>query len=463
MKTLYYTLTLALFFSSQMGAQNITNGGFENWEVAEEFDSPVDWSNTDLEAGFFTSAISLSSDAVDGQNSVRLETIDETDDGIFGFVLAGEFGDDGPEGGFPFTGEVEGLRGHFKWDVQPGDSANIIMVAFNGGEMVEMAVEKLVGSEDMWTEIDMTFQSGAVEVDEVLVAVASSNALEDEYVEGSWVMVDDLTMMNGDTEIGGVPNGSFEEWEQFSYEEPVDWNTTAFIGISLVEQVSDAHSGDHAVMLENMYLEEYDEYAEAYLINGEFTEDGPVGGQDYTLRPEVINGYFKYNPQGTDTGFVHVQFWNESNLIGMAVVELFETSEYTMFSEEIMFFGNETPTHFTLVATPGNETGSVLYLDDLEFGGVTGLEEPQELEGIVMKVRPNPTRGDLTLYVSADLKITEILMYNAYGRVAFRQTGERFLGKGEPISLNLWGIDSGVYQLVLMTEQGIVTETVVKQ
>ncbi|NND94289.1 MAG: T9SS type A sorting domain-containing protein [Flavobacteriales bacterium] len=101
--------------------------------------------------------------------------------------------------------------------------------------------------------------------------------------------------------------------------------------------------------------------------------------------------------------------------------------------------------------------------DNQQIEQTIGLETPLDLDGIRMKGWRNPTSGDLRMVVSSDLKITEIMMKNAFGRVAYSDRGERFIRNGESVYLNVQDIEPGVYQLILVTLQGVVSETVIKE
>ena len=67
-----------------------------------------------------------------------------------GFAILGSLGNNGPEGGVPFTLSADSIIFDAKYDIQTGDSANVYVILKNSGIPFEMAVLTIGGSQSTW-------------------------------------------------------------------------------------------------------------------------------------------------------------------------------------------------------------------------------------------------------------------------------------------------------------------------
>lgn len=453
MKKLIFTfLSISAVFA--LSAQEIINGGFENWTNEVIFQNPSEWESSNLEF-FFADEVTVTqdNDATDGEQSAYLETVEINDEMLFGFVMLGSFGDDEPESGFAYNGIVDGMTCSLKYHTQPDDSATVLIVAFFNDEIVEMQIAKPSGIQNEWTDFTLNFDDPVL-VDEVMIAFASSNAMEEFAVDGSWLMVDNVSLISNGVNVGSVPNGSFETWEDHEMNSPDDWNTNDMFSIDLVEEVSDAYLGNSAIKLVNGFNEEDNEPIQAYVTNGIITDEEPEGGQVIDDRPEMIYGHFKYTPSGVDTGLVYVQFWFNENMIGTAWVPLFEANEWTGFEQEINYTTDDTPDMVTISATPGENEGSVLFLDELSFTFVTGIEEKTKSD---IHVYPNPFLDELYINLNDGQELNAIEIYDLSGKMVHQSAK---LNGQNRIDLN--GLEKGLYQMRVYTSEGVVHHVIIK-
>lgn len=136
-KTLLPAMML-IFFVASVSAQQIPNGGFENWtEDTLGYSNPVDWATPNestLILQQFT--VTQSSDASTGDYSAKLESKLLVGEFISpGVVTIGEFIVDIPtatasiEGGIPFTGRPIALNGDFK-NFPAANDSTVVMAIF---------------------------------------------------------------------------------------------------------------------------------------------------------------------------------------------------------------------------------------------------------------------------------------------------------------------------------------------
>ena len=111
-------------------AQNIPNGGFENWGIRILYEEPDYWITGNMLAFLFDQTVALkTTDSYNGEYALRLETrvTDETIPGYAfsnGQITEGNI-DEGFQftGGIPVTGTPTMLSGYFKYSIAFPDFA----------------------------------------------------------------------------------------------------------------------------------------------------------------------------------------------------------------------------------------------------------------------------------------------------------------------------------------------------
>lgn len=441
--------------------QEIENGGFENWSSEVLFENPQGWFSSNYEFGDTDANVSKATDAAVGEFSAFMGTTEVDGELNFGFVMNGSFGDDGPESGFPYSGMVDGLKCSMKWDIQPGDSATVLMVAFNQGNIVGMNVTKPVGVQSEWQTVAVNLPS-PVMVDEVLVAFASSNAMEDFGVEDSWIMVDYASLRYQDDDVYFVPNGDFEVWDEVEEHSADGWQSNALVEWDMVTQSDDAFLGNSSLRMENVYNADIDETAYSYLTNGEFTDNGFEGGQVISESPESVYGHFKYQPNGVDTAIVYFEFFSNDVLVGDAWVPLTAQSNWTGFEQEINYWNSDEPDMFRITAYPGEESSSVLWLDELSFTFVSSIPSLNSISQDEINVYPNPFDELINIQKEIKDEILQLEVYSTDGKLIWEYRLNRGENDQDIIPVNLSHIDRGLYQLSILTEKGRITKTIAK-
>jgi len=238
-----------------------------------------------------------------------------------------------------------------------------------------------------------------------------------------------------------IPNPGFEVWNEeggpFSgYLDPADWTTlngqTAILGITPVTRASgdDAYAGDYALRLETNFIGIVSQMAPGLCILGNIdTESQTIyGGIPINDRPNALTGWFKYAPNGVDTGEVRMTLtrWDDlaqtRDTIGVGTYYPTETTEnYTFFSAPVVYESELIPDTMQVVLVSGSqfvaEEGSAIYFDELMLEYIpTGVESQITEE---LTVFPNPASQSIRFDMS---EAEQVIAYNLYGRLVKQWT-----------------------------------------
>jgi len=196
-----------------------------------------------------------------------------------------------------------------------------------------------------------------------------------------------------------IPNGKFENWFTEAYfEEPADYSTSNIMiywvdaGELNVTKTTENHSGDYAIRLETIIIEEDTLPGMAFL--GNFLIDGN-GGIPYSDRPDSIKGYVKYNMMPDDTAYISGVFLDQGDFIGLGFHAMAGTqNDYVAFSAPIQWInGNNPDTILLRIISSGGEyakSGSVVYVDDIRFSGEVQQIPNGDMENWTMLSAENP-------------------------------------------------------------------------
>lgn len=186
-----------------------------------------------------------------------------------------------------------------------------------------------------------------------------------------------------------LKNGSFENWDKFTYKNPDIWSTSndefgPKANIANATQVTDKVSGNYALKLETLAPAPGDSRAMFGFAAIANTKNGLNGGVPYTQMPQLITGSYKYDIKGNDAALIIVIFKKNGVNISENMYPVTGTqSTYTNFSLPLIPpSGGETPDSVIVGVVSSNafdETmvteGSVIYVDNLAFAG-TGVFDP---------------------------------------------------------------------------------------
>lgn len=384
-------IVLALFSISDTYGQwdLISNSGFEDWSNDTLYEKPSDWITSNDYEFFGTPTVMRSTDAQDGNFSARIGAVDVGWDTLGGYVYHGSMGPTGPDGGIPYSTNFEAVSVHFKCDLDPNDTLFMLMIRYNAATMVQfLAMPVAYGTYTNWTQ--QILFAGSIVQDELFIGFVMNNPITGQNPSpDSWAMVDNVVMLEGGVPVSALPNPSFENWDAFTTELPDNWYTLNTIlapyGIENSIKTTDAHTGNYAIELSTIL-------ASPDSIGG-IVSLGPIDlfapipflNSPYSGSPLSISGAYKYAPSNGDQGALLLEFYESGASVGIHY-ELFSAqANYTTFIAPLTITG--TPDSVLLYAYSGDNPGSVLLLDDIQFTGSVGLLS-QDL--IDFALYPNP-------------------------------------------------------------------------
>jgi hypothetical protein len=392
-------------------AQNIPNGGFENWGLRVLYEEPDFWTTGNMLSFLFDETVALkTTDSYSGDYALRLETR-ITDETIPGYAFTnGQITEGNMNEGFQFTGgiPVSGapamLSGYFKYNIALMD-VGLILVAFKKeGATIGQNIYPLLLNSSGYTRIDVPIDAMAETPDSAFIAFATTNP--DNPRNGGWIQIDSLWFTGiGDT----IPNNNFEHWSNLEYYEPENWLTanlfsTLFGGDTSATRTTDAWSGDYALRLESIYTLIPDDdgiteanmgYVMPWTEGVNLNESLPAFPIDFN--PYSLSGYYKFNPYDTDTALMLVTLIDSEGNTYERTKILPAEDEYTYFELFLDYPYNAEITEIGIIANTSlffdptstvqdlGEEGSILYLDELNLSSdcpvwgdfsIIVLEEP---------------------------------------------------------------------------------------
>lgn len=255
-------------------------------------------------------------------------------------------------------------------------------------------------------------------------------------------------------------NLDFENWDSAAIPKLNHWEHlhlyTAMPNNSLLGTHidSDAEHGQYALKLNRWYSgEEFDWVRQRAA---------------YSLKPDHINGYYKYTDNDSDTGLVAVFLtkWNSTNnandTVGAGAVKLLSNSSYTLFTCPIIYTSGQTPDSITIDIMPTynkkgsggslctDPTGNCSYLtiDNLSVSAPTDVTHIVTSE---FDIYPNPVRDKLVIHTSEQLGPSPITVciIDIIGNVVFRSNIDK-----QNTELDLSGINAGNYFIMLQNKNG---------
>jgi len=430
----------------------IPNAGFENWTTVS-IDKPSGWQ-------FIMGKVSKVTPGYQSDYAVKLQV--DTNMQSPGVVMYG-FSDNGEDftGGIPFVGRPDSLYGYFKYNIQAGDSAAILLMLKKNGNPIAMNWFTIKGAHETdFQRLGFKIQySNTIEFPDTLILGIASTLNETEHNKG-YLIVDDISLHDVDFMI---PNSDFEQWETSSYDNPEGWmsiNYEAFFrGLPIpLTKTTDSHSGNSAALLQNYIVGKDTIFG--IMSTGDFRNSWANPSFKVEMKPVKFSGFYKFFPENGDTMLVAVQLFKNHMPIGNGGFMAWETvSEYQQFDSEINYFVQEQPDSASIFAVSfwsedkqlvrGN---SKLYLDDLSFEyevDVPAINKP--VAGF--NVFPNPVSSAANIvYTLANDSKVRVELYDVTGkRVSLIADANQSKGL-HILNFKKGEIATGVYNLKLTTD-----------
>lgn len=373
--------------------------GFENWTLksVQTLDNYRTSANERGDDG--AKATFPSTDAQRNTKSIRLETvIGSNGDTVFGYFVSGDPEDNKPgQVTAPLNG-VDSLIGWYKYDIKTGDSCVIAAQTFMAGITTGGGIfHILAGQQTTWKRF--SYPINAPTSDSLMIAIAGGNPLNKfNGIVGTWIQFDDIKLKKGGQEIN-IVNGDFENWSSMSWEVPDNWNTSniwAFGESALpVTKTATSYSGSYALELTTLAsVNHTGDTLWAGITNGMWSDNGPIGGQPYSVSPTAVECYYKYTPTGSGDGVrLNIEFKKNGSVIGN-YGNYFTTAEanYTHWTQPITPM---TPDTVLITISNNRNFGSKFTIDNLDFLFPVGVSEHLKVEKLVSY--PNPATDVLKI------------------------------------------------------------------
>ncbi len=384
-------IILGLVLLSTVYSQNVPNGGFENWEMRFLYEEPVWWITGNQESflGGEQTAVKTT-DSYSGEYALRIETVTNAENTFFGYAFSngritdGELGDTLHfEGGIPVSAAPDSLCGYFKFDMATNDTGLVLISFKSAGNIISQNFYQITGSQNDYTRLVFQIETMAETPDTALVAFTCSNPENPQ--PGGWMQIDSVWFEGiADT----IWNADFEYWEDYSYQEPVNWFTTnlfsyLFGGDMAATPTTDAHTGDFALRLEaveSVIPAEGDlvpavaGFAIPYEETFDFRESLPTFPVGYN--PYMLTGFYKFEPMLNDTAMLFIGLIDDEDNIYETGTFLPAASTYQEFEVLLSYPAGVNITEASMVVNTSKyfmqtgeegELGSVLYIDDLSL------------------------------------------------------------------------------------------------
>jgi hypothetical protein len=275
-----------------------------------------------------------------------------------------------------------------------------------------------------------------------------------------------------------VPNNSFENWTNMgNYEDPDMWgtlnSTTDLAGVYTVTKGTPGNPGSFYLKItsKTVFTTVIPGIAATGTINP--VSQTVTGGFPWTTRSSDLSGKWQYMAMsGTDQGSINVFMtkWNSSTnsrdticntqylLPGMVM-------SWANFSIPLNYVMAGNPDTCMIILSASNTTpaaNSYLYVDGLALTGIIGISENTVSENM-LSVYPNPGASfvnvSFTLQNQSDVKLQLI---DVAGKL-IREINPSAMKGENMVTMDLEGIESGIYFLRLETATSTETKKIIIQ
>jgi hypothetical protein len=241
MKKIYYSI-LTLFFATNLVAQTVPNGSFENWNNANGFPEPDGWATFNIFALFSGGdfGVTQESPGAAGDSYARLTCTADAEGlptaavaftGVLDF-----FGGSGTTG-FPVNNLPNFLSGQYRSVVNGDDIAGIacFFTRYNAAagvtDTLALGSFEVTQSQSSWLSFDMPIvpmMAGTPDSCTIFLVAGGGNAPE----VGNYLDIDDLQFTGGTNSVGELNQTRFNVW-------PNPMDNMLHLDLSAMENVND--------------------------------------------------------------------------------------------------------------------------------------------------------------------------------------------------------------------------------
>ncbi len=429
-KVFYTSLILLLIINYKGYSQTIPNSGFENWTTHTIYEEVLPFSSTNVYS-YLTNeqtVVSKTTDKHGGSYAAKLTVDSVPNNNIAGNLVLGSINGLSLAGGVPFNQSPDSLIAYVKYNLSTGDSVQVIVGFKKLGSTIAVGITKFGGTQNAYTRISIPITFLVPTTPDsmgALIGITSGGNVS----ASDMLYIDDISFHGTATPF---PNGDFESWTPVTAEDPDSWFTSNFFtpGTPSVTKTTNKYSGTYAAQLVTV-VPQVGNAPTGFMIDGKLGQGGPTGGQPVSLLPIALTGYYKYAPQGSDTGIAIVYFhkWNSDSTREDSIAEYIyyfnSASSYTPFTmplpqpgvtpdSVVLGFAASDLNNDNITPTPG----SMLTVDDISFQLGNGLNIPVNEYFKLNTLYPNPATELISLDYNIELAndIT-VKVYDVTGKV----------------------------------------------
>ncbi len=470
---LSFFLIVAPFFTS-LTAQPHTNEGFESWEDRTHFKQPVSWDDNNLSGVLFGSGsvlVQQTTESKAGNSALKLTTDTSDGFGLSGEVHLKETGSSNR--GLSYTEQADSIIFHAKYDIDPNDSAEVSCRFSKNGPVINSGKMVLKGKANNYQRFSIPFDWSGISTkpDTLKITITSSSASL--FTGDNSVIIDDLRAKGAS--MKSIPNGSFEQWQDFATEEVSGWGSFNLfhefaLNQSSVSKVSNSRSGNYAVQIQSLQFFT-DTFGVFFNIPYErLANENQTPGVAINGKPETISFYYKYQPTGTDTARAlynitgYDQNADSTITVAQDSVLLFAENSYTEKTLNVNYQTTLTPDTFFLAFSSSNSAfgdgngrqGSTLTIDDLsvtyESSGLPNSGKNTEPE---MTLFPNPANEKVSVKNAEKVGVKKLEILDLSGKT------KRSIdfGKEKAKGINIQDLPSGTYIYKAKDQKGEILES----
>ncbi|MBN2683194.1 MAG: T9SS type A sorting domain-containing protein [Bacteroidales bacterium] len=442
---LLITLVFAGIFGYSQTA--IPNGNFESW-TNTPYENPLYYftNNLDMFGDGLSAGVTKTTDAYHGDFALKLTSMSNES-----LSMAGNYNPNNPPpwtGGIPISGTPTGFRGYYKYDIQTGDTALMLVNFSKNGVNIGVYITKIFGSQPDYTLFNIPLDPPLpIAPDSVILFFISSDALNEIAMEGSTITIDSISFTGIATQPAML-NGDFELWETNEILSLDSWHHEGN-DENPIQRSTDAAEGMYATELIT-YLDEWDSGPRAtpQRISTTYYDnycDCMAGGYPYSQQVDTIAFWYKYSSENEDTANIRISFKNNGSYFFDLWQNLIIASDFQYV--EIPFNLPNVPDSvgIEIMSSSWNDSllasvGSTLIIDELQFKSqplTTGIRSFVNKSEV--SLFPNPNNGRFT--VVSDKIISKMEVINLIGEKVYSESKI----SANKINIDLTYLPKGVY------------------
>ncbi|PCJ66921.1 MAG: hypothetical protein COA58_05565 [Bacteroidetes bacterium] len=438
------TLTFIIVVLSSY-SQNVPNGGFDSWQT-EDFFVAEDWVSYGQTL--------RTEDAKIGNYAITLNNYKNSEGD---FVSSSLYNVDWQGGGvdkFPYDGNPLSMVFYAKYDLAPGDSAELTSGFYEKGNWIGDATIKITGnSGNQYITYSVPIQWYTISKTPDSVYIGMTSISHGGNAEGTgYISIDDFRFENIGHRTVEINNYDFENWVNEGVVYPDGWVSLDLLAFNFwggflknpsVVQTDQPFRGANSLTIQN--FESWGAPDRGLCFTGTDDEDawGPAFKVDKKYK--YLQGYYKYTNGGGDSAEVSLNMFVNGNYLGDGRIRFGATTEeWKFFSIPVNYYLDVTPDSatirlFSAIDGSTKSINTVFQIDELEFvdelSNTVGITETVSDDFILS---PNPFSNIVTFKCEGGV----YSIFNTQGQLV--KNGS--LNNGEN-SLQLSSLNSGLYYI----------------